>query len=141
MWPHRVTIVGRLEATLPADDEQFEFRPVTRAAGRAACPGAAAVESGIRFLGPRRWLVLVRCSRPSTAPVAGVLVTFVDVRVPDLLGPVFPQLQGVTNRLGLRLRVHRRQGAGDAPTAVVTESPRPGTVLPFETAVRITISG
>ncbi|HEY3766280.1 MAG TPA: hypothetical protein VGL44_14070, partial [Gaiellales bacterium] len=65
VWPRRVHIVGRISATLPADDDSTKFRPVYRAAARIACQGTTSVKSGTRFLSPRRWLLLIRCGRPS----------------------------------------------------------------------------
>jgi hypothetical protein len=133
-------VVARVTATLPADDNVTEFRPIFRAAYRRACAGVTGARSQTRFLGPRRWLLVIRCATAPSRSVPGVLVTFVNVRVPDMLGPVFPQLQGVTNRLGLRLHVAERDAPGSAPTAVVRQWPRPGTIVPFGTTVRIVIA-
>ncbi|HEY3765845.1 MAG TPA: hypothetical protein VGL44_11875 [Gaiellales bacterium] len=68
-----------------------------------------------------------------------MLVTFVDARVPNMVGVAFAQPQGVTNRVGLRLRIirgrHRR-----GPTRFVAQRPRAGTVVAFGTTI-VVISG
>ncbi len=137
VWPRHVNIVGRIRATMPADDDTTKFSPLYRTAARIACPNAPSVESGTRFLSPRRWLILTRCGRLSHEQVPGVLVTFVDVRVPKMIGLAFPQPQGVTDRLGLRLRIVRgRRGRG--PVRFVAQRPRAGTVVAFGTTVVVT---
>jgi PASTA domain len=134
----RMPVVARLRATLPAADDIDLSRPLFTAADRRACGRRLSASPRIRFLGPRRWLLVVRCGRASATPVAGVLVRFVDVRVPDMLGPTAMEMRGVTNRLGLRLRTIPRRVAGP-PTRVVAQHPRPGSVVAFGTTVTIVI--
>jgi hypothetical protein len=134
---HR-TPVGPLRATMPAADEITLSRPLFARAERQACGRTQTAAPRIRFAGPRRWTLLIRCGGAAEDPVA-VHVRFVDVHVPNMLGPTEPEMQGVTNMLGLRLRVIRRRIRGDGETRVIAQRPRPGTVVGFGTTVTIVV--
>jgi len=97
-------VVVHLRATMAGADDIDLDRPLFARAERGACGHLLHVQPSIRFLGPRRWLLGVPCGGAKGGR-QHVLVRFVDVHVPDMVGPVFARMQGVTNMLGLRLRV------------------------------------
>jgi hypothetical protein len=131
--------VGTVRAVLPADDNVIEYQRILLAAHRKACPDATTVSAQFRPLHwPRSELIIVRCGGPDSAPRVAVRVVYTGVRVPDMLGPMFPQMQGVTIRIGLRLAT--RYVRRDAAARVIRQEPRPGTVVPFGTTVRIVVA-
>lgn len=139
-WPAAgARVVGRLRAVLPADDNVVEYQRILLAAYRKACPDVMSVSAQFRPLhSPRSELIIVQCGSPGSAPRVAVRVVYTGVRVPDMLGPTFPQMQGVTIRIGLRLAI--RYVRRDAEARVIRQVPSPGTVVPFGTTVRIVVA-
>jgi hypothetical protein len=139
-WPTAgARVVGTIRATLPADDNVIEYRSILLAAYRKACPDVTSVSAQLRPLHPpKSELILVQCGNPGSATRVAVRVVYTGVRVPDMLGPTIPELQGVTNRIGLRLAI--RYIKRNAEARVIREEPRPGTVVAFGTTVRIVIA-
>jgi hypothetical protein len=138
--PRHVPVVGEIRATLPADDDLTAFKSIYLAAYERACADVTSVEAWPRFFGAHRMLIVIRCGHPPDTPLfSAVRVNFINVRVPNLLGPVEPHPHGVTNRLGLHLRVIK--ATGPTFTRVVRQHPRPASVVPFGTMVTVVYGG
>lgn len=139
-WPAAgARVVGTVHAVLPADDNVVEYKGILLAAYRKACPDVTRVSAQLRPLHwPKSELIVLKCGNPGSAPRVAVRVISTGVRVPDMLGPVFMQMQGVTNRIGLRLSV--RDVDRNSEARVIRQKPRPGTIVPFGTTVRIVVA-
>jgi hypothetical protein len=139
-WPAAgARVVGTVRAVLPADDNVIDSTRVLLAAYRRACPNVMSVSAQLRALHwPRSELIIVQCGSPGSAPRVAVRVVYTAVHVPDMLGPTFPQLQGVTNRIGLGLAISYVRRSGES--RVIRQEPRPGTIVLFGTVVRIVVA-
>lgn len=132
-------VVGTIRAVLPAQDNVIQYKSILLAAYRKACPDVTAVSAEFRPLHwPRSELIVVQCGSPGSASRVAVRVVFTGVRVPDMLGLTFPDMQGATSRIGLRLRV--RHIVRNAEARVIRQNPRPGTVVSFGTTVTIVVA-
>jgi hypothetical protein len=132
-------VAGTVRAALPADDNVIEYTSILLDAYRKACPDVTSVSARFRPLHwPKSELIVVQCGNPGPAPPVAVRVVYTGVRAPDMLGPAFPEMQGVTNRIGLRLAI--RYVARNAEARVIRQEPRPGTVVAFGTTVRIVVA-
>jgi len=135
--PRRAKLVRTVRAPEPPGDNVEAFKPIMLDAYKIACPDVLSVQSEIRTLGSKRFVV-VRCGN---RPTRSVRVIYTGVTIPALVGEDAHSLDELGAMLGIDIHESTRPVRhGEESNTVVAQDPPPGSVVPFGSTLTVVVA-